>query len=62
MGVESSTLLRRARVAGGLSQEELARRAGTSRPTLSAYEHGRKSPTPATAARLLTQAGFETGR
>jgi transcriptional regulator with XRE-family HTH domain len=59
MGVESSTLLQRARVAGGLSQEELARRAGTSRPTLSAYDHGGKSPTLATAARLLTQAGFE---
>ena len=28
----------------GLSQSERARIAGTSRPTLSAYEHGRKSP------------------
>jgi len=43
----------------GLTQEELARRAGTSRPTLSAYEHGRKSPTVATFARLLSGAGWE---
>jgi transcriptional regulator with XRE-family HTH domain len=52
-------LLVRARRAAGLSQEELAARAGTSRPTLSAYEHGRKSPTLHTAARLLAAAGFE---
>jgi transcriptional regulator with XRE-family HTH domain len=42
-----------------MSQDDLARRAGTSRPTLSAYEHGRKSPTLETAARLLAEAGFE---
>jgi len=52
-------LLERVRIASGLTQEELARRAGTSRPTLSAYEHGRKSPTVATFARLLSRAGWE---
>ena len=57
--VETAELLERARVAAGLSQGELARRAGTSRPTLSAYENGRTSPTMVTAARLLAQAGFE---
>ncbi len=57
--VEASELLERVRSAAGLSQEELARRAGTSRPTLSAYEHGRKSPTMATMARLLAHAGYE---
>ncbi len=57
--MESSRLLEQARVAAGLSQQELADRAGTSRTTLSAYEHGRKSPTLATAARLLARAGFE---
>jgi transcriptional regulator with XRE-family HTH domain len=57
--VETAELLERARVAAGLSQGELARRAGTSRPTLSAYENGRTSPTMATAARLLGHAGFE---
>ena len=42
-----------------MSQEALAARAGTSRPTLSAYEHGRKSPTLATIERLIASAGFE---
>lgn len=57
--MEAFELLEHARADAGLSQSELARRAGTSRTTLSAYEHGRKSPTLATAARLLAQAGFE---
>jgi len=52
-------LLTRVRRAAGLSQGELARRAHTSRPTLSAYEHGRKSPTLATAERLLAEAGYQ---
>ena len=56
MGFE---LLERVRREAGLSQEALAARAGTSRPTLSAYEHGRKSPTLATVERLLESAGFE---
>jgi transcriptional regulator with XRE-family HTH domain len=51
-------ILARARRAAGLSQGELARRAGTSRPTLSAYENGRKSPTLTTLERLLAEAGF----
>jgi transcriptional regulator with XRE-family HTH domain len=54
-----TNLLAEARRAAGLSQDELARRAHTSRPTLSAYEHGHKSPTLETAARLLAEAGFE---
>jgi len=52
-------LLAQAREAAGLSQAALAEPAGTSRPTLSAYEHGRKSPTLETAARILAEAGFE---
>jgi transcriptional regulator with XRE-family HTH domain len=52
-------LLEQVRVSAGLTQEELARRAGTSRTALSAYEHGRKSPTAATFARLLSGAGWE---
>ena len=54
-----AALLARVRRAAGLSQEQLARRAGTSRTTLSAYEHGRKSPSLATAERLLGHAGFD---
>jgi transcriptional regulator with XRE-family HTH domain len=52
-------LLVQVRHAAGLSQDELARRAHTSRPTLSAYEHGRKSPTLATTERLLAEAGYQ---
>ncbi len=52
-------LIKNARRSAGLSQDELARRAGTSRTTLSAYEHGRKSPGLDTAERLLREAGFE---
>lgn len=52
-------LLGRIRQEAGLSQEELASRAGTSRTTLSAYERGRKSPTLATMSRLLETAGYE---
>jgi transcriptional regulator with XRE-family HTH domain len=48
----------RGRRDAGLSQDELARRAGTSRPTLSAYENGRKSPSLRTAQRLLAEAGY----
>jgi transcriptional regulator with XRE-family HTH domain len=51
-------LIVRARHDAGLSQLDLARRAGTSRPTLSAYEHGRKAPTADTLERLLAAAGF----
>lgn len=57
--MEPGVLLGRVRGRAGLTQEELAHRAGTSRPTLSAYEHGRKSPTVATFARLLAEAGWE---
>lgn len=46
-------------MAAGLSQAALAALAGTSRPTLSAYEHGRKSPTLETAQRILREAGFD---
>jgi len=55
----SAELLERARQQAGLSQEDLAARAGTSRTTISAYEHGRKSPTLATATRVLEAIGYE---
>jgi transcriptional regulator with XRE-family HTH domain len=57
--MDAAALLRRVRESSGLSQEEFARRAGTSRPTLSAYEHGRKSPSADTLERLMAAAGFE---
>ncbi|MGU3432603.1 helix-turn-helix domain-containing protein [Actinomycetes bacterium M1A6_2h] len=57
--MDGPAILERARRDSGLSQDELARRAHTSRPTLSAYENGRKSPSLATTQRLLTEAGFD---
>jgi len=57
--MRGAALLGRVRGAAGLSQTELARRAGTSRTTVSAYENGRKSPTLDTAHRLLDEAGYE---
>lgn len=57
--MEPGRLLAEARHAAGLSQDELAERAGTSRSTLSSYEHGHRSPTMATATRILAAADFE---
>jgi transcriptional regulator with XRE-family HTH domain len=53
----TSMLISHAREAAGLSKADLAQRAGTSRPTLSAYEHGRVSPTLDTVERILAAAG-----
>jgi hypothetical protein len=55
--MDAATLLRRARRRQGLTQRELARRAGTSQPVISAYEHGRRDPSLATLQRLVSAAG-----
>jgi prevent-host-death family protein len=57
--MSTAELLTRARRETQLTQSELAIRARTSRPTLSAYERGRTSPTVENAARLLAAAGQE---
>lgn len=54
----SGQLIEQARRLAGLTQADLAELAGTSRPTLSAYESGKKSPTLSTAERILNVAGF----
>lgn len=54
-----TSLLRRARLRAGLSQQELAHRSRTSRTAVSAYEHGHKSPSLETLERLLDAAGFQ---
>jgi transcriptional regulator with XRE-family HTH domain len=41
----------------GLTQAELARRAGTSQPVISAYEHGRRDPTVGTLRRMVAAGG-----
>lgn len=50
-------LLAYARRAAGLSQDALAQLAGTSQPTISAYERGTKSPSLAVAERIIEAAG-----
>lgn len=55
--METSEAVRAARLRAGLTQAALARRAGTSQATISAYEHRRKEPSVETLARLLAAAG-----
>jgi transcriptional regulator with XRE-family HTH domain len=50
-------LLRTIRRRRGLTQAELARRARTSQPVVSAYEHGRRDPTFGTLQRLVEAGG-----
>ena len=52
-----ATLVAHARRASGLTQAEVARRAGPSRPTLSAYEGGSRNPTLDTLERVLAANG-----
>lgn len=57
MNTWAGNLIKLARHDAGLSQRELARRAGTSQATLSAYEAGRKSPSFETLVRVIRAAG-----
>jgi transcriptional regulator with XRE-family HTH domain len=59
MSTWAGNLIRLARREARLSQRELARRAGTSQATISAYESGRKSPTLDTLARIVRSAGLD---
>jgi transcriptional regulator with XRE-family HTH domain len=54
----AGALLREARARAGLSQAELARRAGVSRSVLSVYEAGRREPGSEALARILAAAGY----
>ncbi len=55
----SRHLIRIARRQSGLTQQMLAKRAGTSQAAVSAYESGRRSPSVDTLCRLLGAAGYE---
>ena len=55
----SGAILREARLRTGITQRELARRAGTSQSVVARIEQGRSDPSTATLARLLAAAGFE---
>ncbi len=51
--MEVTTLIRNARRSAGITQLELAARAGTAQPAIAAYESGAKTPNLATLERLL---------
>ena len=55
--MDPPALIRAARRRHGLSQADLAARAGTSQPVISAYEHGRRDPTYHTLRKLVEAAG-----
>jgi transcriptional regulator with XRE-family HTH domain len=55
----SRHLIRIARRQAGLTQTDLAQRAGTSQAAISAYESGRRSPSVDTLCRVLAAAGVE---
>lgn len=55
-GLDPAVLLKEARVAAGLSQRELARRAGTAQSVVARIELGEASPTTRTLNRLLAAA------
>jgi predicted nucleotidyltransferase len=53
----AAVLIRRARVAAGLSQSELARSAGVAQSVISAYENGRREPSLPQLERLVEATG-----
>ena len=59
MRTDSASLLRDARRRAGLTQRELAARAGTAQSAVARIEQGQTDPSTATLARLLAAAGFE---
>ncbi len=55
--MSAARLIHDARAAAGLTQAELARRAGTSQPAIARYERGASSPSVVTLERILAAAG-----
>ena len=55
--MDASDLIEAVRRRQGLTQAELAARAGTSQPVISAYEHGRRDPSIGTLRRLIAAGG-----
>src|SRR3954468_2106809 len=56
---EAAALLQLARLKAGLTQRELAERAGVPTTMISAYERDKRQPTLETLLRLLRAAGFD---
>jgi predicted nucleotidyltransferase/DNA-binding XRE family transcriptional regulator len=59
MSLTAAALLRSAREAAQLSQNDLARRAGVAQSVISAYESGRREPSLPTLTRLIEATGHE---
>lgn len=57
--MDSADVLVKARSRAGMTQGELASRARTSQPVISAYEHGRRDPSVTTLRRLIAATGAE---
>jgi len=57
--VTPGELIRAVRRRQGLTQAELARRAGTAQPVISAYERGHRDPTYGTLRALVAAGGEE---
>ena len=55
--MEPGELIREVRRRAGLTQTDLARRAGTSQPVISAYERGHRDPTHRTLRRMVEAGG-----
>lgn len=55
----AATLIAEIRTRSGLSQAELARRAGLDRSVVNAYAHGRRQPSVAALGRIARGAGLE---
>ena len=56
--MDAAAIVRDARARAGMTQAALARAAGTSQPTLAAYESGAKSPSVRTLDKIVRAAGF----
>jgi len=56
-GMDAGGIIQAVRRRQGLTQAELARRAGTSQPVISAYEHGRRDPSSQTLRKLVEAGG-----
>ena len=57
MAAGAGAVIREARRRSGLSQAELARRAGVSQPVITAYESGRREPGLSMLAKLVDASG-----
>jgi len=55
--MDSASLIKEARARAGMTQAQLAAAAGTSQPTIAAYETDAKSPSVRTLERLVRSAG-----